>query len=156
MQVYQGLTESVLREAAARFFAEYIEPHIFPEMLQLVTELQQKRVEIWAVSSTCDWVIEEGVKRFGIPSSHVLAARVQCDDGKATDRLIDVPTDEAKVAALQRAGVTTPDAVFGKYVQDAAMLSIARGAFPVNPSQELVERSAKAGWPVYYPASVRH
>jgi hypothetical protein len=40
------------------------------------------------------------------------------------------------------------------------MLSIARaqnntaGAFPVNPSSDLLTRSAAEGWPVYYPASV--
>ena len=155
VQVYQGLPESDLRDAAARFFAEHIEPNIFPEMLQLVTDLQQKGVGIWAVSSTCDWVIEEGVKRFNIAPSHVLAARVQCEDGKATNRLIDVPTDEGKVAALTRVGITKPDAVFGNSVHDAAMLSIARGSFPVNPSKDLVERSGKEGWPVYYPPSVR-
>ena len=155
VQVYQGLSEATLRDAAARFFAEHIEPHIFPEMLQLVTELQRQDVTIWAVSSTCDWVIEEGVKRFGISPTRVLAARVEIEDGKATDSLIDVPTDEGKVTALRRVGIEAPDAVFGNSVHDAAMLAIARTACPVNPSRELVDRSAREGWPVYYPASVR-
>ena len=31
-------------------------------------------------------------------------------------------------------GVTAPDAVFGNSVHDAAMLAIARRAFPVNPT----------------------
>jgi hypothetical protein len=35
------------------------------------------------------------------------------------------------------------------------MLAIARGAFPVNPTAALVERSEREGWSVYYPASVR-
>jgi phosphoserine phosphatase len=73
----------------------------------------------------------------------------------ATDQLRDVPTDEGKVASLARVGVTTPDAVFGNSVHDAAMLSIARHAFPVNPSAELASLSAEQGWPVYYPESVR-
>jgi phosphoserine phosphatase len=51
-------------------------------------------------------------------------------------------------------GTTAPDAVFGNSVHDAAMLAIARRAFPVNPSEALVERSIQEGWPVYYPASV--
>ena len=59
-----------------------------------------------------------------------------------------------KVAALARAGVTTPDAVFGNSVHDAAMLEIARRAFPVNPTPALTERSVQEGWPVYYPAPV--
>ena len=154
VQIYHGLRESELRRAAATFFRDHIERNIFPEMLELVTALQRDGVEIWAVSSTCDWVIEEGVQRFNIPANRVLAARVAIDNGRASERLLDVPTDEGKVASLKRAGITTPDAVFGNSVHDAAMLAIARGAFPVNPSAELVQRSIAESWPVYYPASV--
>lgn len=154
VQVYAGLRESELRQAAAQFFANQIEQNIFPEMLQLVTDLQRSGTEIWAVSSTCDWVVEEGVKRFNIPSTRVLAACVEVKECRATSRLMDVPTDEGKVASLHRVDITAPDAVFGNSVHDAAMLAIARAAFPVNPSAELVARSAKEGWPVYYPASV--
>jgi hypothetical protein len=71
-----------------------------------------------------------------------------------TDVIRDVPTDEGKVTALGRVEVTAPDAVFGNSVHDAAMLAIARRAFPVNPTAALVERSAQEGWPIYYPASV--
>ncbi len=154
VQVYHGLRESELRRAAADFFANHVERNIFTEMQQLVADLQSAGVDIWAVSSTCDWVIEEGVKRFNIPANRVLAAAVAIENGIATERLTDVPTDEGKVASLRNAGITAPDVVFGNSVHDAAMLSIATGAFPVNPSPELLRHSAAVGWPVYYPASV--
>jgi phosphoserine phosphatase len=154
VQVYRGLSVDAMRSAAATFFRQHIERNIFPEMAELVADLQRNGCEIWAVSSTNDWVIEEGVKRFNIPANRVLAARVEALDGLVTGTLIDVPTDEGKVAALRRAGVTAPDAVFGNSVHDAAMLAIARGAFPVNPSADLVRRSLAEGWPVFYPASV--
>jgi phosphoserine phosphatase len=154
VQIYQGLREEEMRRAAKAFFESKIEPNIFPEMLELVTELQRRDVDIWAVSSTCDWVIEEGVRRFNIPANRVLAACVTVTDGLVTDIICDVPTDEGKVVALARVGVTAPDAVFGNSVHDAAMLAIARRAFPVNPTPALVERSVVEGWPVYYPASV--
>jgi phosphoserine phosphatase len=155
VQVYRGISEKTLRKAAAEFFSAQIEPQIFPEMLQLVRDMQSAGTEIWAVSSTCDWVVEEGVKRFGIPANRVLAACVACVNGVATDLLRDVPTDEGKVTSLARVGVTAPDAVFGNSVHDAAMLSIARHPFPVNPSAELAAFSADHGWPVYYPEAVR-
>jgi phosphoserine phosphatase len=129
-------------------------------MLALIHDLQAAGVDIWAVSSTCDWVIEEGVRRFSIPPTRVLSARVSVANGLVTDILLDVPTDEGKVASLARVGITAPDAVFGNSIHDAAMLAIARsqsgtsGAFPVNPSGALLERSAQQGWPVFYPASV--
>ena len=154
VQVYQGLREEEMRSAAAKFFAEKIERNIFPEMLALVTELQRRGCDIWAVSSTNDWVIEEGVRRFNIPANRVLSARVAIENGLVTDRILDVPTDESKVKALTAAGITHPDAVFGNSVHDAAMLSIARRAFPVNPSVGLLERASAEQWPVYFPASV--
>jgi phosphoserine phosphatase len=154
VQMYQRLREDEMRRAAKVFFESRIERNIFPEMLALVDELRGKGAEIWAVSSTNNWVIEEGVRRFGIPAERVLAARVEGRDGVVTDVIRDVPTDEGKVAALARAGVTAPDAVFGNSVHDAAMLAIARRAFPVNPTPALVERSIREGWPIYTPASV--
>ena len=74
-----------------------------------------------------------------------------------------IEPNETSVEALRRVGITgdsAPDAVFGNSIHDAAMLSIARtqnniqGAFPVNPSTDLLNRAATEGWPVYYPASV--
>jgi phosphoserine phosphatase len=155
VQVYHGLREDEMRRAARDFFRARIERNIFPEMQRLIAALQRDGVEIWAVSSTNDWVIEEGVQRFGIPAGRVLAARVEISNGVVTDRLLDVPTDQGKVDSLARAGITHPDAVFGNSVHDAAMLAIARRAFPVNPTPALTERSAAEGWPIYFPASVR-
>lgn len=154
VQLYQGLREDELRRAARDFFASRIERNIFPEMLKLVAELRAKGTDIWAVSSTNDWVIEEGVRRFGIPANRVLAARVESKNGVVTDVLLDIPTDEGKVASLARVGVTSPAAVFGNSIHDAAMLAIAKHAFPVNPTAGLLERCAVENWPVYYPASV--
>src|SRR6185437_9349426 len=160
VQVYRGISEATMRAAAAEFFATEIEPRIFPELRTLVADYESRGVEIWAVSSTNDWVIEEGVRCFHIPADHVLAARVAIENGVVTDRLIDVPTDEGKAASLARAGITAPHAVFGNSIHDAAMIQTARradvrnGAFPVNPTPALLDLAATRGWPVYYPASV--
>jgi len=155
VQMYQGLRETEMRQAARQFFASLIEPHLFAEMQVLVAALEATGTEIWAVSSTNQWVIEEGVKRFGVPPERVLAARVRVESGVVTNELIDVPTDGGKVAALRRVGLTEPDVVFGNSVHDAAMLAIARKPYPVNPSPALVELSIQEGWAVFYPAAVR-
>jgi len=154
VQIYQGLRESEMRSAAAEFFATQIEPNLFAEMQTLVRELQARGSEIWAVSSTCNWVVEEGMRRFEIPPGRILATRVAVVEGFVTPTLIDVPTDEAKVASLARVGIHAPDAVFGNSIHDAAMLAIARRAFPIDPSPALLARCAQQRWPVYYPASV--
>ncbi|HEX4007446.1 MAG TPA: haloacid dehalogenase-like hydrolase [Acidobacteriaceae bacterium] len=154
VQVYAGLREDELRRGAARYFAANVEAQIFPEMRALVAELQAAGTDLWAVSSTNDWVIEEGMKRFGIGAERVLAARVAVRDGVITSDLVDVPTDEGKAEALRRAGVAEPDAVFGNSIHDGAMLAMARRAFPVNPTPGLVEMAAQQGWAVFYPEAV--
>jgi len=154
VQIYQGLRESEMRSAAAEFFATQIEPNLFPEMRTLVRELQARGCEIWAVSSTCDWVVEEGMRCFDIPPARILATRVAVVEGFVTPTLIDVPTDEAKVASLARVGITHPDAAFGNSIHDAAMLAIARRAFPIDPTPALLARCAQENWPVFYSASV--
>lgn len=155
VQVYAGLPIRDLREAAATYFRDFIQDRLFAELAELIGELQRRGADLWMVSSTCDWVIEEGVQRFGIGPDRVLAARVETEAGLATSRLVEVPTDEDKVRALNRRGITAPDVVFGNSVHDAAMLRLARQAFPVNPSPELATEAAARGWPVYFPLGVR-
>jgi phosphoserine phosphatase len=152
VQLYAGLQESELRHASADYFRSHIEPHIFPEMRALVEKLRAQGADIWAVSSTNNWLIEEGVRRFGIPASRVLAACVKVVDGRITSDLIDVPSGDGKSAALRRAGMERPDAVFGNSIHDAAMLLIAKRAFPVNPTPALLEIAADHGWSVFYPS----
>ena len=154
VQIYAGLREQELRAAAARFFNEMIREHIFAEMVDLVAALRQSGVELWAVSSTNRWVIAEGVRRFGIAEEHILAAEVRVANGLITSEILDVPTDEGKAAALQRAGLPHPDAVFGNSIHDLAMLEMARKAFPVNPSPALLAAAAKHGWGYFRPRSV--
>ncbi len=151
VQVYAGLREAEVREAAAAFFSEKIEANLFPALRALVHELQEAGVEIWAVSSTNNWVIEEGMRRFNLPANRVLAAEVAVEHGLVSDRLLAVPTDELKVEALQRAGVTGPDCVFGNSIHDAAMLGIANRAFAVNPTEALALQALERGWFVYQP-----
>ena len=79
VQVYAGLREDELRRAAARYFAAHVEAQIFPEMQSLVADLRAEGTDVWAVSSTNNWVVEEGVRRFGIGPERVLAGDLnQC------------------------------------------------------------------------------
>ena len=151
VQIYDGLSESEIRRAAAAFFQSRFLDKIFPEMHALVTSLNDRGTEIWVVSSTNNWVIEEGVRSFDIPPSRVISARAQVVGGVITSKLLDVPTDEGKAQSLVKAGVAAPDVVFGNSIHDAAMLEIARQAFPVNPTPALLQIATQHGWPVFYP-----
>ena len=152
VQIYAGLREKELREAAAQYFSEHVEPHIFPAMIALVAKLRARGAQLWAVSSTNRWVVAEGVRRFGFSEDRVLAADVRVEKGIITSELIDVPTDEGKAESLRRIGIHSPDAVFGNSIHDLAMLEIARYAFPVNPSPALLDAAAKRSWGHFQPA----
>lgn len=150
-QIYSGLRESALRESAAQYFRQRVQPHFFHTVVELLRDLQAMGADVWAVSSTNNWMIEEGVRELGIRPDRVLAAAVEAENGLITDRLIHVPSDEGKAEALRRFGVPHPDVVFGNSIHDLAMLQVARLPVPVNPSEELAAYSKEAGWPVYYP-----
>lgn len=154
VQVYAGLRDDELRRAAARYFSAHVEAQIFPEMQSLVSDLRAAGADIWAVSSTNSWVVEEGVRRFGIGPERVMAASVRVHNGLITSDLIDVPTDEGKAVVLRRIGIPSPDVVFGNSIHDAAMLEMAQRPFPVNPSPALAEMAAQRGWSVFYPEAV--
>ena len=151
VQIYAGLREQELREAAARYVREFVQPRIFPELASLLATLKKSGVELWAVSSTNKWVVAEGVRGFGIPETRVLAAEVRIANGLITSDLVDIPTDDGKAATLARVGMPNPDAVFGNSIHDLAMLKIARNPFPVNPSLALVEAATKLGWSYFRP-----
>ncbi|HEY9126605.1 MAG TPA: haloacid dehalogenase-like hydrolase, partial [Acidobacteriaceae bacterium] len=142
-----------LRSAAAEFVRTHVLHRIFDEMAAVITRLRTADATLWAVSSTNNWVIAEGVRQFGISEERILAAQVQVVDGVITSSLVDVPTDEGKAASLRRVGLPNPDAVFGNSIHDLAMLEIARKAFPTNPSPALLEACARHGWGYFRPAA---
>jgi phosphoserine phosphatase len=153
VQIYAGLRDQELRAAAAQYIKEFVRGRIFPEMTDLVATLRAAGVDLWAVSSTNRWVVAEGIRDFGIPEDHILAAEVRVTDGLITSEILDVPTDEGKAVALKRVGLTAPDAVFGNSIHDLAMLEMARNPFPVTPSPALIEAAAKNGWGYFRPST---
>ena len=153
VQIYAGLREQELREAAAEYVGKFVMGRVFPEIASLLASLRQAGVEIWAVSSTNRWVVSEGVRAFGIPEQRVLAADVRVTNNLITSEITAVPTDEGKAESLRRAGLPNPDAVFGNSIHDLAMLEIARQPFPINPSPALLEAAAKHGWGYFRPQS---
>jgi len=151
----RGIRCDILQRAAAEFFDEVVGHRVFPDMQELTGRLASQGCNVWAVSSTNNWVVEVGAERFGIARDHVLAACVHPDGGCASDRLIRVPTDELKAAAIREVIGKPVDAVFGNSVHDQAMLEIAKYPICVNPTLELGRIAHERGWPVYWPDTSR-
>jgi phosphoserine phosphatase len=145
------IPDADIRTLAREFFASTIAQRIFGEMQELTHCLAESGCEVWAVSSTNRWVVEEGVRRFGIAIDRVLAAAVEITDGKATDKLIHVPTDELKVTAIQKHIPKTVDAAFGNSIHDLQMLELARLPYAINPNPDLEAVANERGWPIHKP-----
>jgi HAD superfamily phosphoserine phosphatase-like hydrolase len=149
--LHKGIIEGKMMAAANRFFDEFFVTQIFPEMRELVRRLQQNGCEVWAVSSSNEWVIRAGMKHFGIPESRILAAKVELDNGIVTDRLIRVPSGPGKPQALGEVVKKEIEAAFGNSRWDTEMLAIAKYGFAVNPNPDLEAAARERGWQIYFP-----
>jgi HAD superfamily phosphoserine phosphatase-like hydrolase len=153
--MHRGISELNMMDAAVRFFDQFFVAQIFPEMRDLVRRLRQNGCDVWAVSSSNEWVIRAGMKHFGIPENRILAANVELDDGMVTDRLIRVPSGSGKAEALRDAVHKDVDAAFGNSRWDTEMLQMAKHAFAVNPNPDLESTAREQGWRIYFPEGTR-
>lgn len=151
IQINKGVRLERLQEGAKEFFHEVVEARIFPEMQELTRKLAAQGCELWAVSSTNNWVVEVGAAAFGIPAEHVLAATLAVENGLVTDRLLRLPTDELKQTAIEEMIARPVDAVFGNSMHDFAMLEKAKMAYAIHPNPELEAKAMALGWKVYWP-----
>ena len=147
----RGVSHERLQRAAEEFFDEVVGHRIFPELQELTNRLVNQGCELWAVSSTNNWVVEAGAARFGIPVQRVLAACVHIENGSASDCLIRVPTDELKATVIREVIGKPMEAVFGNSIHDQAMLEMAKWPFCVNPNPDLEQLARERGWTVYWP-----
>jgi HAD superfamily phosphoserine phosphatase-like hydrolase len=153
--MHQGISELKMMDAASRFFDQFFVAQIFPEMRELVRRLKENGCEVWAVSSSNEWVIRAGMKHFGIPGNRILAAKVEVERGIVTDRLIRVPSGAGKPEALREVVKKEIDAAFGNSRWDREMLAMAKHAFAVNPNPDLESVAREQGWRIYFPEGTR-
>ena len=151
VQIHKGLDESAVRAAAREFFDTIIAPRFFPEMVELTRVLRATGCQLWAVSSTNNWVVEVGAERVGIPRERVLAACVSSEAGRLTDKLVRVPSGDGKAVALREVLTPPADACFGNSIHDFAMLELATHPYCINPTPELLAIAQDRRWPVYWP-----
>src|SRR5271155_1696822 len=105
VSMHRGLREDLVQQACDDYFVKAIAPNIFPEMRELVERLRlsgsASGCDVWAVSSSSQWIIRSGMRYFGIPQNRILAAEVAVENGIITDHLIRVPSGPGKVEAIR-------------------------------------------------------
>ena len=153
--MHKGIAEAVMMQAAAKFMADSFPGHNFPELQELVLRLHGQGCDVWAVSSSNEWVIRAGMKSFGITDDRILATKVEVENGIITDRLVRVPSGPGKPKALREVVKKNIDAAFGNSRWDADMLAIATHGFAVNPNPDLEAAALQRGWTIYFPDGTR-
>lgn len=151
--MHQGMREDEVLRLSSQFFEKHFLQLIFPEMRQLIGDLQGVNCDVWAVSSTNEWTIRAAMKHFGIPASKILAALSEVKDGIVTDRLLRVPSGTGKPQAILEVIGRPPDVAFGNSRWDAEMLRISRYPVAVNPNPDLEQLAREREWTIYWPAS---
>jgi phosphoserine phosphatase len=149
--LHKGMREDEVLRLSAAFFNENFVRQIFPEMRQLVHELQNSGCDVWAVSSTNEWTIRESMKHFAIPANKILAALSQVEDGIVTEGLVRVPSGIGKPKAILEVIGRPPDVAFGNSRWDVEMLRISRYPVAVNPNPDLEEVAREREWMIYRP-----
>jgi phosphoserine phosphatase len=149
--MHRGLADAAVMSAATEFMGSVFPGHVFPELRQLVDRLHDNGCEVWAVSSSNEWVIRAGMEQFGVTPGHILAAKVAVENGVVTDRLLRVPSGPGKPVALREAVRKEIDAAFGNSRWDTEMLAMARYGFAVNPNPDLEALALERGWTIYFP-----
>lgn len=150
-----GLREELVQQACDTYFAQAIAPNIFPEMRDLVERLRQSGCDVWAVSSSNQWIIRSAMRWFGVQQNRILAAEVAIENGIITDQLIRVPSGPGKPEAIRSVLKSALDCAFGNAIWDREMLALSNHAFAVNPNPDLKTIAIANGWTVYQPQTRR-
>ncbi len=128
--MHRGLRDETVQQACDTYFAQGIAQNIFPEVRQLVERLRAFGCDVWAVSSSNQWIIRSAMRYFGIPQNRILAAEVAIENGTITDQLIQVPSGPGKVEAIRSALKSSPDhrpdCAFGNAIWDREMLAMSK------------------------------
>lgn len=151
--LHKGLKEVDVLRLSREFFEQNFVSRIFPEMKELVRRLQETKCEVWAVSSTNQWVIREAMPFVGISQEKILAASGEVKNGIITDKLTRLPSGPGKPKAILEVIGQVPDVAFGNSRWDADMLILARHAVAVNPNPDLEKMAQEKTWTVYWPAA---
>ena len=151
--LHQGLKESDVLALGRQFFEENFVRRIFPEMRALIARLQAAGTDVWAVSSTNQWVIREAMTHVGIAPEKILAASAEIHNGIITGNLTRLPSGPGKPKAILEVIGKVPDAAFGNSRWDADMLTLARHGFAVNPNPDLEKLAQEKNWTIYWPAT---
>ncbi len=141
-----GMSTEDVEEIGKNMFYEKYEGKFYPEMKQLLANLEDYGFEIWVVTASPEILYQEFVsENTGIPLNRILGVKSVIHDGKVTQTLVQpVPQDEGKAKAIQTFIKAKPLFVAGNSRGDLEMMNESIGLkMIVNPDDSKKMKNEK-------------
>ncbi len=141
----EGVQEKDLRQWIQKFMkSSYGNHKIFSPMRELIKKLLKHGFEVWIVSGSMQWVVEEMAACFGMMSKHIIGTAVEVQNGVLTKKLSHfVPYRQAKVKLIKNKIQSIPLLVAGNTYWDKDMMLLTK-------ELAMAVHSEKKGGPNYY------
>jgi phosphoserine phosphatase len=121
-----GVAEAELNRWCEQFFNEYWTKNVFDPMRELTHTLLNAGFEVWVISGSIRWIVQAGVKGFGIQEDRVLGSSVEVENGVLTDRIEGlVPYRASKAKLIETIIGKKPLFAAGNTFWDKEMLATA-------------------------------
>lgn len=141
-----GLSTEDVEEIGKNMFHEKYEGKFYPEMKQLLANLEDYGFEIWVVTASPEILYQKFVsENTGIPLNRILGVKSVIHDGKVTQTLVQpVPQDEGKAKAIQTFIKAKPLFVAGNSRGDLEMMNESTGLkMVINPDDSKEMKNEK-------------
>lgn len=148
-----GIDERVFLEVGEEVYLKYLTKAIFPESRALVAAHLAQGHTVAIISAATPYQVEPVARDLGI--EHVIATRMEVENGKFTGRLIEPPSwGEGKAYyARQLAEKHNLDLsksyFYTDSAEDMALLEIVGKPRPLNPDTKLSAAAYQHNWPIY-------
>jgi len=137
-QIHAGLTEEEVRKAAKVFFGLQKQFPYFQEMKNLISFMQEKRVEIYIVSASIRYALEPFVNELNIKPENLIAIETSVENGKITEQAVfPIPYKAGKAEAIKlKLKDQELDFAFGNTTGDLALLQSAKIPTVISSNSE--------------------
>lgn len=100
---------------------------IFSFQRKIIQFLHNKGVQIYVVSASPEWVVQEAIRHYALPIDHVIGVKTQIEEGLISDKLeYPLPIAAGKVSAfLNQSKHNYPFFASGNTVSDIDLLELA-------------------------------
>lgn len=148
IKFFSGLSPEEMEAIGDYYFHEKYQTKFYPEMLELLANLEAYGFEIWVLTASPEVLYQKFVsENLGIPVYRILGVKSVVSNGKITDHMVyPIPQDYGKAEAIQTVIKARPLFVGGNSRGDLEMMNESIGIkMIVNPDSGKVEKGEHSG-----------